>query len=392
MNAAKAKIDEGIDLVKERQKLIKLADTSELGWKVVQEYVANPIADDSEDEKRMNRAQARAERKSKAEKSKKTKNRTAPYNSSSEKKDEKLKIRSGRCFTCGRRGHWADSCPESASKTTKLSRLDLSYFVQNSLKSSENISILSEHKSRDNSITDFSPFKVTHYHISDIDLSRQTNNGISNSIITPVGRLKANINKWKLITSNIHVIDVVQNGYKLPLKTEPDRVILQNNRSALDNPDFVKSEIESLLKKGCIREVVSPPKVVNPLTVAYNKKAKPRLVLDCRHINPHLFQFRFKYEDAYVAKEMFRKGDYLFGYDLKSAYHHIDIFEEHRQFLGFSWNYKGKIKYFVYNVLAFGIATAGFIFSKVTREVVKHFRTLGIKIIMYLDDGLGGCS
>jgi hypothetical protein len=34
--------------------MIKLADSSELGWKVVQEYESNPIADDSEDEKRMN--------------------------------------------------------------------------------------------------------------------------------------------------------------------------------------------------------------------------------------------------------------------------------------------------------------------------------------------------
>ena len=58
---AKSRIEEGIDMIKERQKLIKLADSSELGWKVVNEYVSNPIADDSDDEKKMARAQARAE-------------------------------------------------------------------------------------------------------------------------------------------------------------------------------------------------------------------------------------------------------------------------------------------------------------------------------------------
>jgi hypothetical protein len=36
--AAKEKISEGIVIVQERQKMIKLADTSDLGWKVVQEY------------------------------------------------------------------------------------------------------------------------------------------------------------------------------------------------------------------------------------------------------------------------------------------------------------------------------------------------------------------
>lgn len=49
---AKTKIEEGIDLVKDRQKLVKLADLSELGWKVVAQYISSPIADDSDDEKR----------------------------------------------------------------------------------------------------------------------------------------------------------------------------------------------------------------------------------------------------------------------------------------------------------------------------------------------------
>lgn len=36
-------------------------------------------------------------------------------------------------------------------------------------------------------------------------------------------------------------------------------------------------------------KVDSAPAVVNPLTVACGKGGKPRLVLDCRHINPELF-------------------------------------------------------------------------------------------------------
>jgi hypothetical protein len=45
---------------------------------VVQEYEANPLAEDSEDEKKLFKAESRAERKVKAKKSKKTK-RTHPY-------------------------------------------------------------------------------------------------------------------------------------------------------------------------------------------------------------------------------------------------------------------------------------------------------------------------
>jgi hypothetical protein len=47
-------------------------------FKLIQEYEANPLADDSEDEKKLFTAESRAERKVKAEKSKKTK-RTHPY-------------------------------------------------------------------------------------------------------------------------------------------------------------------------------------------------------------------------------------------------------------------------------------------------------------------------
>ena len=39
-----------------REKLIKMADRSELGWRVVQHYLADPIADSVDDEKRIKNA------------------------------------------------------------------------------------------------------------------------------------------------------------------------------------------------------------------------------------------------------------------------------------------------------------------------------------------------
>jgi hypothetical protein len=96
--------------------------------------------------------------------------------------------------------------------------------------------------------------------------------------------------------------------------------------------------------KGCISRVELKPHVVNPLTVAGNK-TKLRLVLDCRHINPHLYQFKYKYEDATVARQMFYKGDFMFSYDLKSAYHHIMMHPMDIKYLGFQW----KSKFYVFN-------------------------------------------
>ena len=191
----------------------------------------------------------------------------------------------------------------------------------------------------------------------------------------------------KALRSNQYILNVIDQGYRLPFKTLPVNISLDNNRSAKDNKSFVSDEIDKLLMNGCISRVELKPHVVNPLTVAGNK-TKLRLVLDCRHINPHLYQFKYKYEDATVARQMFYKGDFLFSYDLKSAYHHIMMHPMDITYLGFQW----KSKFYVFNVLCFGLATAGFIFSKVLREIIKYWRSKSIRIIMYLDDGLGGAD
>jgi hypothetical protein len=127
------------------------------------------------------------------------------------------------------------------------------------------------------------------------------------------------------------------------------------------------------------------------LTVAFSRAGKPRLVLDCRYINECIHQSKFKFEDGSVARQLFN-FIFKFRYDLKGAYHHIEICQEHRKYLDFSWVYKGKSIYFVFNVLPFGIASAGHILTKLLKEVVKYRRNQDLKIIMYLDDGLVGAS
>ena len=104
METAKTQIIDGVGYVHERQRVIKLADSSQLGWKFVIEYVANPTADDSDVEKRMMRVQDRTERKNRAEKVKKGKRQ----------KNTLRKVgrpfKSGNCFSYGKTGRWADSC------------------------------------------------------------------------------------------------------------------------------------------------------------------------------------------------------------------------------------------------------------------------------------------
>lgn len=81
-------------------------------------------------------------------------------------------------------------------------------------------------------------------------------------------------------------------------------------------------------------------------------------------------------------------GGYASKFDLKSGYHHIDIFPPHQSFLGFSWTFPdGSTRFFAYTVLPFGLSSAPYISTKLLRPLVKHWRTLGLFCVVYLDDG-----
>ena len=63
---AKALLKESEELVDKRQMLIKSVDRSEHGWSTVEEYIDDELAEDSDDEKRLFRAESRAGHKIKA--------------------------------------------------------------------------------------------------------------------------------------------------------------------------------------------------------------------------------------------------------------------------------------------------------------------------------------
>ena len=67
----------------------------------------------------------------------------------------------------------------------------------------------------------------------------------------------------------------------------------------------------------------------------------------------------------------------------------MEIAKSQHCLLGFAYeDWKGRERYFQFVVLPFGLATAGQIFSKVWREIVKTWRKQSIKAVVFLDDGL----
>lgn len=203
------------------------------------------------------------------------------------------------------------------------------------------------------------------------------------------GRLKNCIQFWIDIGAPSFIIETITSGYILPFYSNPISIGLPNNLSALNNSEFVCTAIQDLLIKNLIAECSTAPFVVNPLTVSVQSNGKKRLILDLREINKHLWKQSVKFEDMRTAKLYIKNNAFLFKYDIHSAYHHLDIFETHTKYLGFSWNFGGKTRYFKFLVLPFGLSSACYIFTKLTRPLVKKWRGEGKQIVMYLDDGLG---
>lgn len=121
----------------------------------------------------------------------------------------------------------------------------------------------------------------------------------------------------------------------------PEKTHLKNNKSAILEPEFVFEAINDLLDRHLIEICNEPPHVVNPLTVSVQNTGKKRLILDLRVVNKHVWKQSVKYEDIKIALTLIQKGDFMVKFDLTSAYHLVDIFEPHTEYLGFSWVDKG---------------------------------------------------
>ena len=82
---------------------------------------------------------------------------------------------------------------------------------------------------------------------------------------------------------------------------------------------------------------------------------------------------------------MFEADEYMFKFDLKAGYHHVDIHPEYHKYLGFQWELESI---FVFAVLPFGLSMACYLFTKIMRPLIWYWRGQGLKAIVYLDNGI----
>ena len=194
--------------------------------------------------------------------------------------------------------------------------------------------------------------------------------------------LQSNIDKWKSIGASNTIINWINEGVRLPLSGDIKSFEFNNGKFSAKESNFLKAEINNLLLQGFIDIAESKPQCVSPITCVPKKNGTFRLVTDLRHLNSFSSPPKFKYEDINSVIKVTRPKDYMVSCDLKDGFFHIPVHEDHRTLLGFKY----KSTYYTWNVLPFGHNCSPFYFSKILRPVVTYLRSIGLRLVLYVDD------
>lgn len=196
------------------------------------------------------------------------------------------------------------------------------------------------------------------------------------------GNIKNCINEWRNITDNETILQWVEFGVPLDFTTTPQGFVHDNNIFSTREKTFLNTEIPKLLTSGCIKKVNNRPTCVSRISCVPKSDGSYRLVTDLRELNNYLVDKKFVYEGIDDVLAIVEPEDRLVTADIKNGFFHIQVAEEFWEFLGFSWDNQ----YYTWVVAPFGLKLSPYYFCKILRPVVKHLRTSGLNIVVYVDD------
>ena len=159
------------------------------------------------------------------------------------------------------------------------------------------------------------------------------------------------------------------------------RVFRPNQPSAWARREFLDRCVADSLTAGAISEVSNRPHCVHPLGVVPPLYETPT-ILNMRHADAFMANPSFRLDALSYFASIARSDDVMYSLDMAQGYYHANLHPESRTYVGFQW----RDKFYVYNVLPFGMATAPRCFAKVMGMLVRHWRARGERIIAYLDD------
>ena len=204
-------------------------------------------------------------------------------------------------------------------------------------------------------------------------------------------RIRHHYEFWESITDVPWILDVIKNGVALPFEREPPNILLPNNRTVIekDAVGWVRETIKEYLSFGFIKRVDSVPKCVMPLQVK-DTGGKKALIFDMSVLNEYVAKGKFKLEGWEEMFNFASNANFAIKFDLKKFYHEIDIRTDMQTFFGFMYQMEDGCNhdYFVWETIPYGYTRAPFIAKSLMKPLVTRWRRMGIKIVVFYDDGM----
>ena len=129
---------------------------------------------------------------------------------------------------------------------------------------------------------------------------------------------------------------------------------------------------------------VSPQNFFSTIFTVPKKGGERHPIVNLKGLNRFIPHIHFKMEGTQSLRDIVLPGDFMIKLDLKDAYFSIPIHPSHWKFLTFRW----KQTFFQFTCLPFGLSSAPRVFTKVMKPVITYLRSLGIRMVVYLDDML----
>ena len=109
-----------------------------------------------------------------------------------------------------------------------------------------------------------------------------------------------------------------------------------------------------------------------------------RPIINLKYLNKFVKSEHFKMEGLHTVKALLQKNDWMTKIDLKDAFFMVPIAPQFHKFLLFSVG----MQTYQFRCLPFGLCTVPRVFTKVLKPVVERLRSIGIRLVIYIDDML----
>ena len=147
----------------------------------------------------------------------------------------------------------------------------------------------------------------------------------------------------------------------------------------------MREEISFLLGKGAV-VIVEPAALeegfYSTLFLVPKMEGWMRPVITLKALNFWVHPQYFKMEGIRTLRKIVVQDEWLAKLDLKDAYFTVSVHQEHRKFLRFVVD---QVRY-QFTCLPFGLSCAPWAFTKVLKPVTAFLRSLGVHLIVYIDD------